>query len=228
MSGTLGSSGNGGIATWLESESQADGCDLMVSSEVVTTRGVVRRSADGWGFGLYDLSNEYRYWFRTMVDPERRLHEDPYSIQHDGLPVVGPSTLVWIGLNPSWSDDGKGPRATLRTVLKLAGREGYTGVLGVNLYAFRHTKPKNLTTRNRGDQQRMLGEHNDEILAHAFGQTTSVLAAWGSNGARLGRGAQVLGMVGDPLAVELLGSGEPGHPLYKRHDTPLERLSTLR
>lgn len=198
-------------------------------TEVVTTRGVVRRSADGMGFGLYDRSNVYRYWFRTKVDQALRATEDPKSIQQDGLPVVEPTTLVWVGLNPSWSDDGTGRRrATLRTVLKFAGRDGFEEVLGLNLYAFRHTKPKHLTTRNRDEQQRMLGEHNDEILAHAFGQTNAVLAAWGGNGARLGRGAEVLRLAGDPLAVAVLGSGEPGHPLYKAHNTPLVRLSTLR
>lgn len=197
-------------------------------TEIVTTRGVVRRSADGWGFGLYDQSNDYRYWFRTKGDAALRATEDPHLIQRDGLPVVEPSTLVWVGLNPSWSDDGTGSRATLRTVLKFAGRDGFTEVLGLNLYAFRHTKPKNLTTRNREEQRRMIGEYNDEILEHAFGQTESVLAAWGGYGARLGRGAEVLRLAGDSMALELLASGEPGHPLYKRHDTPLVRLSTLR
>ncbi len=197
-------------------------------TELVTTRGVVRRSADGMGFGLYDRSNVYRYWFRTKVDQAQRATEDPNSIQQDGLPVVEPTTLVWVGLNPSWSDDGTGRRATLRTVLKFAGRDGFEEVLGLNLYAFRHTKPKNLTTRNCDEQQGMLGEHNDEILAHAFAQTTSVLVAWGGHGARLGRGAEVLRLAGDPLAVAVLSNGEPGHPLYKRQDTPLIRLSTLR
>jgi hypothetical protein len=197
-------------------------------TEVATTRGVVRRSADGWGFGLYDRSNEYRYWFRTKVDLALRGIENPHSIQHDGLPIVEPSTLVWVGLNPSWSDDGKGPRATLRAVIKFARRDGFTEVLGLNLYAFRHTKPRELTTGNRDEQQRMLGQHNNEILAHAFGQTTSVLAAWGSDATRLGRGAEVLELAGDPLAFVLVANGEPGHPLYKRDDTPLVRLSTLR
>lgn len=197
-------------------------------SEITTDRGVIRRSADRWGYGLYDPSNEYRYWFRTKVDPDLRGLEDPGSIQAAGLPQVAPSTLVWIGLNPSWSDDGRGPRATLRTVLQFARRDGYTEVLGLNLYAFRHTDPKRLTTRSADDQARMIGEHNDEILRHTVGQTTSVLAAWGAHGARLGRGTEVLHMAGDPLVLELLDSGEPGHPLYKRHKTPMTRLSALR
>ena len=199
-----------------------------MKTEMVTSRGVVRRSADGWGFGLYAPTNDYRYWFRTKVATAARATEDPRLIQRNGLPVVESSTLGWVGLNPSWSDDGKGSRATLRAVLKFAGRDGFTEVLGLNLYAFRHTKPRSLTTGNPEEQQRMIGEHNDEILAHAFGQTTSVLAAWGGSGARLGRGAEVLRLAGDPLALGLLDCGEPGHPLYKRHDTPLARLSTLR
>ena len=146
----------------------------------------------------------------------------------DGLPVLKPSTLVWVGLNPSWSDDGKGPRVTLKTVLKFAGRDGFTEVLGVNLYAYRKTKPKELTTRDLVGQHRMIGEHNDEVLAHVFGQTTQVLAAWGGDDPRLGRGKAVLAMLGDPLVLGVLGSREPAHPLYKRHDTPLVRLSDVR
>lgn len=196
-------------------------------TDIVTTRGVVRLSADRWGYGLYGPSNEYRYWFRTKVDPDLRGLEDPGSIHSDGLPQVAPATLVWIGLNPSWSDDGQGPRATLRTVLQFARRDGYSEVLGLNLYAFRHTDPKKLSTHNAVEQARMLGEHNDEILRYVLAQTTSVLAAWGAHGSRLGRGAEVLQMAGDPLVLELLGSGQPGHPLYKRHDTPIARLSAL-
>jgi hypothetical protein len=59
-----------------------------------TSMGVVRRSADQWGFGLYDESDTYRYWFRTPTDPDRRVGYDIEGIHADGLPVVTERTLV--------------------------------------------------------------------------------------------------------------------------------------
>ena len=111
-----------------------------MTDTLLTRLGVVRRSSDGWGFGLYDESLTHRYWFRTRVDPASRSGEDPRSVQADGLPVVDESTLVWVGLNPSWSDDNpKANRVSLMKVLNWAGQRGLTEVVGVNLFAYRHT-----------------------------------------------------------------------------------------
>lgn len=193
----------------------------MTMTEVQTSRGIVRRSADGWGFGLYDSENLYRYWFRTKVDQSLRAAEGPEQVQADGLPIVAPTTLVWVGLNPSWSDDGTGRRASLLNVLHWAGRDGFSEVLGLNLYAYRHTDPQRLTTGKAADQGRMIGEHNTEILTYALGRASAVLAAWGSKGAKLDRGAEVLRLAREPLVIGLCGNGEPLHPMYKRRDTSL-------
>lgn len=193
--------------------------------QVQTPMGVVRASADGWGFGLYE--GDYRYWFRAPVaevfrpgTPGRSKQGDLEWIQQDGLPVIGERTLVWVGLNPSRSDDNpKANRVTLSKVLRWASEREMNAVVGVNLYAFRHTDPKMLHSR-----EKVVGEHNDRILAHALSGPGTVLAAWGAQGSKLLRGQEVRLLIADALCLGLCSNGEPKHPARLAAATPLVPL----
>lgn len=174
--------------------------------------GEVRPSADGWGVGLYSADDRYRYWFLTEVDPERRPGSTETS-HSSGLPVVQAQTLVWVGLNPSHSDDTGKTRSTLRMVLHWAQRAGLTRVLGVNLYAYRDTKPAVIRERLRTDSlDGVIGVGNDTLLSHVADDAEHVLLGWGSDGRLGGRGAQVASLFPTGQCVGVCNNGEPYRP----------------
>jgi hypothetical protein len=195
---------------------------------IETPMGLVRQSADGWGYGLYD--DEYRYWFRT---PVRRASsaggrlasskDDPEWIQADGLPVVTDQTLVWVGLNPSTSDDSpRANRVTLVKVLRWAQHLRLREVVGVNLFAYRHTDPAMLGSQlSSSELMAVIGESNDRVLAHVLSGLGTVLAAWGANGSRVSRGDAVREMISTALCLGVCANGEPKHPARIAQSTPL-------
>lgn len=126
--------------------------------------------------------------------------------------------LVWILLNPSVAD------AMLddQTVLKGMGftaRLGFGGMVFLNLYAYRATKPVALKLAGYP-----IGaandEHIDEWLRKAGGGF--VLCGWGANARGLARPAEVLRLVRaaglHPMALHLTKDGIPGHPLMLAYD----------
>lgn len=129
------------------------------------------------------------------------------------------SPLVVLMLNPSTAD-AFADDPTIVRVTGFAKREGYGGIIVVNLFAWRATKPAAL--RSCPDP---VGPLNDAfILQEATTPGRDVLAAWGAHGSLNGRAAQVLAMLGR-AAVPLLclgrtKGGEPPHPLMLRADTP--------
>lgn len=178
--------------------------------------GVVSTSADGLGVGLYSHDDLYRYWFLTEVDPVMRPGVDA-AAHHDGFPVLTRRTLVWIGLNPSQSDNNGKPRPTLGSVLFWARRAGLSRVLGVNLYAYRHTDPKVLASRLRSDDlESVIGEGNDHLLRYVAARAEHVLLAWSSKGSIGGRGANVADLFPTGQCIGLCRNGEPLHPARKR------------
>lgn len=184
-------------------------------------------SGDGWGFGLY--TGAYRYWFRTSVPSILRRadrSEGPDWIQTGGLPVVTEQTLVWVGLNPSLSDDNpKANRVTLSKVLKWAAQLQKREVLGVNLFAYRHTEPAALGSRlSSSEALSVIGEHNDRVLEHAITGQGTVLAAWGRHGWRLGRGDAIRKRISGGLCLGLCSNGQPKHPARLAQATPLTPL----
>jgi hypothetical protein len=130
------------------------------------------------------------------------------------------TSLRFVMLNPSTADASLND-PTIRRCIGFAKREGYGGLVVLNLYAYRATNPKALLTC--GDP---VGPGNDDMLrAHmrsSVGVARPVVAAWGAN-ARADRVKQVLDLC---LGVDwrCLGTtkdGHPRHPLYVRGDQPL-------
>lgn len=134
----------------------------------------------------------------------------------------GARSLVFIMLNPSTADaDIDDP--TIRRCMGFAKREGFGGIVVVNLFAFRATKPADLWKADNP-----IGPENADHLRLAFTYTMGrpLIAAWGAHGqgtageATAKRLAYSLGH-----AFSCLGKttkGAPCHPLRLASLTPLE------
>lgn len=136
--------------------------------------------------------------------------------------IDNPRRLVVIGLNPSTADESADD-PTIRRCVGFAKREGCGGLIMVNLYAYRATRPADLFRAKDP-----LGDGNDSTLRHVcVGGGRIVVAAWGVRGAPQNRGSDVLRMLRrNGVEVHHLGltkDGHPKHPLYLPATAPLTR-----
>lgn len=140
-----------------------------------------------------------------------------WRIWDKALPI-----LVVCMLNPSTADASKND-PTARRVIFFAKREGYGGVLVVNLSPYRATDPKAL----KAAENRMGGPEGEFAIHWAAGlavaQGRPILCAWGANAIlnpqwtiqkfrSMGAGMACLGTT---------AAGHPRHPLYVRGDQPM-------
>ena len=121
--------------------------------------------------------------------------------------------LVFIGLNPSTAD-AKRDDPTIRRCVSFARRDGYGGIIMLNLFAYRATDPKVLSAVDDP-----VGEQNDQTIRDLCKNRTVVLA-WGneSNAFVRERAAAVIKMLYPPSLICLgkTKNGSPRHPLYVR------------
>ena len=126
--------------------------------------------------------------------------------------------LAVIGLNPSTATEHVDD-PTIRRLVRFARDNTYGGIVMLNLFALRATKPE---VMKRDPQP--IGRLNDEAIA-ACCATYDTLCAWGAHGAHLDRARIVTQLLRDMNAKLLcLGrtkAGEPSHPLYLDASTPL-------
>ncbi|WP_065321735.1 DUF1643 domain-containing protein [Tritonibacter mobilis] len=126
-------------------------------------------------------------------------------------------TCGFIMLNPSTAD-AEADDPTIRRCISFAKREGCGGLVVVNLYAFRATKPADLWAL---DPEERIGGPQAEIELHrAIRDSEIMIAAWGADTKRA-----------EHWIVERFGSqlmclgktkqGQPRHPLYVKGDAPL-------
>jgi hypothetical protein len=126
------------------------------------------------------------------------------------------TTTVWVLLNPATGDTERRPRPTLGRCIARSRDLGATGVLIVNLFAFRHTDPRKLRSTDAP-----VGPVNDEVLREFTREAAQTIVAWGSHGALRGRSRQVGPLLSDPLCLGTTKHGEPRHPLYVPADAAL-------
>ena len=118
-------------------------------------------------------------------------------------------------------------RDNLVAVLGRARRLGYSGILVVNLYAFRATQPERLW-----ETADPVGSANDFSINTLLdcakaGDYGAVVCAWGDN-AKPARASQVLtrfaaaGVI--PYCLGTTKRGAPKHPLRIAYSTPLQVL----
>lgn len=126
------------------------------------------------------------------------------------------TTAVWVLLNPATGDTEQRHRPTLERCIWWSQAAGHTGLVIVNLFAFRDTNPRNL--RSAPDA---IGPANDETLGVITSAGAETIAAWGGRGRLGGRSGQVAALLDSPMCLGTTKSGEPRHPLYVSKDTRL-------
>ncbi len=126
--------------------------------------------------------------------------------------------LVFVGLNPSTADAHRDD-PTIRRCTGFARREGYGGLVVVNVFAFRATKPTSLFAADDP-----VGRRNNGVLRRETAGC-DVVCCWGNHGRRRGRGAEVLDLLrGTARSLSHFGltkKEEPRHPLYVRASAAL-------
>ena len=131
-----------------------------------------------------------------------------YALWRTWDPARG--AVMFIGLNPSTAD-ATIDDPTLRRCMRFSKDWGYGGVIMANLFAFRATQPADLL-----EADRPIGPRNNRWLRQLADDAALVVAAWGNDGAHLGRATAVCEMLPELSCLKVNGSGEPGHPLYIR------------
>lgn len=121
------------------------------------------------------------------------------------------ANITFVLLNPSTADaDQLDP--TLRRCVTFAKREGFGGMVILNLYAFRTEHPKVMLAASEP-----VGPDNDRILASATG---TIVAGWGANAAPA-RVAEALALLPRLHVLGTTKDGHSRHPLYVRADAPM-------
>lgn len=138
----------------------------------------------------------------------------------------GEGRLAVIGLNPSTADEVENDPTVTRCI-KRAKFLGLSGLIMLNIFAYRSTDPKNLKLTNDP-----VGPDNNDSLVKYSSDATLVLCAWGNHGQLMNRSRQVVELLKkNNISLYVLKlnekSGEPVHPLYQPYElspTPWESL----
>jgi hypothetical protein len=126
-----------------------------------------------------------------------------WRIWNDRLPAV-----MFIGLNPSTAD-ARLDDPTLVRCIGFACEWGYGGVYTANLFAWRATDPREMKNAHSP-----VGRDNDRVICELAGKVDKVIAAWGNDGAWLGRADAVRALIPELYYLRMNRSGQPTHPLY--------------
>jgi hypothetical protein len=131
----------------------------------------------------------------------------------------GEGTAVFIGLNPSTADE-QTDDPTLRRCVSLARSWGMSGIVMVNLFAYRSTDPAKLKIVSNP-----VGPENNRHILNCCHTANQIIAAWGNRGKLSGRDREVVRLLKSRhLPLFCLGTtklGQPRHPLYVRRDVDL-------
>lgn len=120
--------------------------------------------------------------------------------------------VLFIMLNPSKATEMQNDPTVERCERRARTLE-YGAFRVANIFGLRETDPKKL----RADAH-PIGPDNDAEVARACHWADVIIAGWGTHGAYLGRGAEMLAVLrraGQPLFhLGLTKDGHPRHPLY--------------
>jgi len=152
---------------------------------------------------LISNCKKYRYWLN-------RPFEDSF---------LGTKTVLFVMLNPSTADAFIDD-PTIRRCINFAKSWGYKGLIVVNLYAYRATKPCDLWKCKDP-----VGPENNQWLSKLTKEKNfTVVCAWGANA----KSEQVEKFKNitknNNTKLWCLGTtknGSPRHPLYIKADQPL-------
>ena len=120
--------------------------------------------------------------------------------------------VLFVMLNPSTATEVQND-PTVERCERRARTLGFGGFRVTNIFAWRDTDPRKM--KATGDP---IGPHNDAAILEGATWANRVIAAWGTHGAHMNRGADVavlLASTGNPLYhLGLSKHGHPKHPLY--------------
>lgn len=120
--------------------------------------------------------------------------------------------VMFVGLNPSTADETSDDPTLIRCI-NYAKSWDFGGVCMANLFAYRATNPNDM--KIAADP---IGQENNRWLKKLANDAGLIVAAWGNDGAYLGRSAQVKTLLANMHCLKLNKSGEPAHPLYQKSD----------
>lgn len=145
---------------------------------------------------VFSEDRAYRYWLKITWDEDK--------------PV-----FCFCGLNPSTADEVKND-PTVERCERRARRGGYGSLIVVNIFAYRATDPMEMKR-----QVDPVGALNDKWIYGAVCEAETFMCGWGNHGRHLGRGEQVIEMLGN-FDLHCLGvskEGQPVHPLYQPYSS---------
>ena len=128
---------------------------------------------------MYSSNMVYRYAFA-------RWWEDPDLT----------TTAVWVLLNPATGDTERRRRPTLDRCVAWSRAAGFSGLVIVNLFAFRHTDPREL--RAATDP---VGPSNDQVLRVITKAGRQTIVARGAHGRLQGRSTLVAPVLDAPMCL---------------------------
>lgn len=148
---------------------------------------------DAPSIAVYSDCERYRYLLTRIWEPEGRR-------------------ALFIMLNPSTATEVQND-PTVERCERRARALGFGGFRVANIFAWRDTDPKNMRAADAP-----VGAQNDAQIVESCDWADQIIAAWGSHGDHLGRGAAmetILRKTGRPVFhLGLTKAGHPKHPLY--------------
>jgi hypothetical protein len=149
---------------------------------------------------------KYRYWLVRVWDPR--------------LPL-----LAIIGVNPSKAD-WKKDDPTIRKDIGFATRNGFGGLLKLNVAAVRETDPRKARKAIDPIGPENSVQHLLQYIQHF--KPAKVIAAWGKNGNYfVGRCEAIMREIPDLYCFGRNGDGTPRHPLMLPYSTPVESFAPM-
>ncbi|WP_306005197.1 DUF1643 domain-containing protein [Aquicoccus porphyridii] len=142
-----------------------------------------------------------------------------YTLTREWAPGAG--RALFIMLNPSTATEVQND-PTVERCERRARALGFGAFRVTNIFAWRDTDPRKM--RAAPDP---VGPENDAAIVESCDWADRIVAAWGTHGAHLGRGAVVEALLrGTGAPVFHLGlskAGHPKHPLYIAYARQPER-----
>lgn len=126
-------------------------------------------------------------------------------------------SLPILMLNPSTAD-AEADDPTIRRCIGFATREGFGGIMVVNLFAYRATNPADLAAvsdpRGPDNEAAVLAATEGRRVLCAYGASMGADKAYFTLQAMRARGAET-------MCLGVTKDGAPRHPLYVRGDQPM-------
>ncbi|MEB8387701.1 DUF1643 domain-containing protein [Rhodobacteraceae bacterium KMM 6894] len=162
---------------------------------------------DAASTAIYSPCEKYRYQLTRTWDPAGKR-------------------ALFIMLNPSTATEVQND-PTVERCERRARTLGFGAFRVTNIFAWRDTDPRAM--RAATDP---VGPENDTAIMDSCPWADTIIAAWGTHGAHLGRGAQVEALLTatgrDVHHLGLTKDGHPKHPLYIAYTQQPERWITGR